>query len=136
MREMHLYEKLPLFGTGLVLALAVIGISALLLAKPGEATRILKKFPRDHMAGQILLGIGMVWFWLLIAPDKLGFLSALAIDLGEFNGAKPFLRIAVPVTAILVYGLHADGAPNEDELAEIESQLFGLPRQNTAHRTI
>jgi hypothetical protein len=102
MREMHLYEKLPLFSTGLVLALAVIGISGFLFLKPQQATRFLKKFPRDHMAGQILLGIGMVWFWLLIAPDTLGIFSSLSMDLGEFNGAKPFLRIAVPVTFILV----------------------------------
>lgn len=102
MREMHVYEKLPLFGTGLVLALAVIGISVYLLLKPQQATRLLKKFPRDHMAGQVLLGIGMVWFWLLIAPENLGFLSALEMDLGEFNGAKKLLRIAVPVTFILV----------------------------------
>lgn len=102
MREMHLYEKLSLFGTGLVLALAVIGVSVYLLLKPEQATRFLKKFPRDHMAGQILLGIGMVWFWLLIAPDTLGIFSSLTMDLGEFNGAKRFLRIAVPVTFILV----------------------------------
>jgi len=102
MREMHLYEKLPLFSTGLVLALVVIGISVYLFLKPEQATRLLKKFPRDHMAGQILLGIGMVWFWLLIAPDTLGIFSSITMDLGEFNGAKPFLRIAVPVTFILV----------------------------------
>jgi hypothetical protein len=73
-----------------------------MLAKPALVQGFLKKFPRDQVAGQILLGIGLAWFWLLIAPDGLGKLSALAMDLGEFNGAKPTLRILVPVTMVLV----------------------------------
>jgi hypothetical protein len=99
---MHPYERLPLFGAGLVLALALIGASIVLLAMPDPIQRFLKKFPRNHNLGQILLGFGMAWFWLLIAPDGLGFLSHLAMDLGEFNGAKGFLRIATPVAFILV----------------------------------
>jgi hypothetical protein len=102
MQEMHIYERLPLFGTGLVLALAMIGISSYLLARPEPCARLLKKLPRNHMAGQVLLGIGMIWFWLLVAPEGLGILSALEMDLGEFNNAKKLLRIAVPVTFILV----------------------------------
>jgi hypothetical protein len=62
----------------------------------------LKKFPRDHTIGQILLGIGLAWFWLLIAPEGFGKLSALSMDLGEFNGAKSTLQWLVPVSMVLV----------------------------------
>ena len=102
MDPMHPYEHLSLFTVGLILAVWLIGSHALMLAKPEMVQGFLKKFPRDQMIGQILLGIGLTWFWLLIAPEGLGKLSALAMDLGEFNGAKPMLRILVPVSLFLV----------------------------------
>jgi hypothetical protein len=99
---MHPYEQLPLFTVGLILAIWLIGVHALMLAKPAMVQGYLKKFPRDQTVGQILLGIGMLWFWLLVAPTGMGKLSALAMDLGEFNGAKSLLRVLVPVALVLV----------------------------------
>lgn len=102
MDPMHPYEHLPLFTVGLILGVWLIASHALMLAKPAMVQGFLHKFPRDQTSGQILLGIGLAWFWLLIAPEGLGKLSALAMDLGEFNGAKPLLRILVPVAMVLV----------------------------------
>jgi hypothetical protein len=102
MDYMHPYERLPLFTVGLILAVWLIVLHAFMLAKREPIQAFLKKFPRNPMMGQILLGIGLAWFWLLIAPEGLGKLSALAMDLGEFNNAKPLLRILVPVTLVLV----------------------------------
>ena len=102
MDPMHPYEHLPLFIVGLILGIWLIASHALMLAKPAMVQGFLQKFPRDQTIGQILLGIGLAWFWLLIAPEGLGKLSALAMDLGEFNGAKPLLRILVPVAMVLV----------------------------------
>ena len=102
MNGMHPYERLSLFGTGVVLAMVLIGISAFFLAKPEMAQRSLKKFPRNHNLGQILLGIGLAWFWLLIAPDGLGMLSSLRMELGEFNNAKAFLRILTPIAFVAI----------------------------------
>jgi hypothetical protein len=99
---MHPYQHLPLFTTGLVLAIWLIGLHAFMLAKPAEVQAFLKKFPRNDQLGQILMGIGLAWFWLLIAPDGLGKLSALSMDLGEFNSAKGILQVAVPISLILV----------------------------------
>jgi len=99
---MHPYQTLSLFTTGLVLAVLLIASHAFMLAKPKEAQDFLKRFPRNQFLGQILLGIGLAWFWLLIAPTGMGKLSALAMDLGEFNAAKGLLRIAVPVSLVLV----------------------------------
>lgn len=99
---MHPYQLLPLFTTGVVLAICLIGLHALMLAKPAAVQGFLKKFPRNQALGQILLGIGLAWFWLLIAPEGLGKLSALTMDLGEFNGAKRILQILVPVSLVLV----------------------------------
>jgi hypothetical protein len=99
---MHPYQLLSLFTTGLVLAIWLIGIHSLMLAKPAMVQGFLKKYPRNDQLGQIVMGIGLAWFWLLIAPDHLGKLSALTMDLGEFNSAKGLLQWAVPVSLILV----------------------------------
>lgn len=99
---MHPYQLLSLFTVGIVLAVWLIGIHALMLAKPTAVQGFLKRFPRNDALGQVLLGIGMAWFWLLIAPSGLGKLSALAMDLGEFNGAKGILQILVPIALVLV----------------------------------
>ena len=102
MDPMHAYKHLSLFTVGLILALWLIGSHSLMLAKPALVQGFLKKFPRDTAIGQVLLGIGLAWFWLLIAPDNMGKLSALTMDLGEFNGAKQLLQYLVPVSIILV----------------------------------
>ncbi len=102
MNPMHPYEQLSLFTVGLILGVSLIGSHALMLAKPAMVQGFLKSFPRNPLLGQILLGIGLAWFWLLIAPEGMGVISSLAMDLGEFNGAKPMLRILVPVTLVLV----------------------------------
>jgi hypothetical protein len=98
----HPYQLLPLFATGLLLGLFLIAFHTLLLVKPAACQAFLKKFPRNDQLGQILLGIGLFWFWLLIAPPGLGKLSGLAMELGEFNNAKGLLQIAVPVSLVLV----------------------------------
>ncbi len=102
MESMHAYETLSLHTIGLILAAWLIGIHAVMLAKPAMVQGFLKKFPRNQMAGQVLLGIGLAWFWLLVAPVSSGILGSLAMDLGEFNNAKPLLRILVPVSLVLV----------------------------------
>jgi hypothetical protein len=99
---MHPYQRLPLFTAGLLLAVWRIGVHAVMLVKPALAKDFLTKFPRNQNHGQILLVIGLGWFWLLIAPSGLGKLSALAMDLGEFNNAKGLLQLLVPAAFVLV----------------------------------
>lgn len=96
---MHPYEKLPLQTVGLILAAWLIGLHLWMLLKPTESRNFFIKLPRNRIIAPWLMGIGMAWFWLLIAPDGLGILSKLQIDLGEFNNAKGILRIAVPIAA-------------------------------------
>ncbi|MGD7651645.1 MAG: hypothetical protein ACQCXQ_00420 [Verrucomicrobiales bacterium] len=102
MDPMHPYEHLTLFTAGLVLALWLIGSHALMLAKPDEVRGFLKKFSRNQMIGQVLLGIGLAWSWLLVAPEGMGIVSSLAMDLGEFNGAKGLLRIIIPLSLVAI----------------------------------
>ncbi len=98
----HPYEMIPLFTAGLLLGLWLIGSHALMLAKPALVQGWLKKFPRNVLSGQIILGISLAWFWLLIAPEGMGNLSALRMNLGEFDNIKPVLRLLVPASLVLV----------------------------------
>lgn len=99
---MHPYEKIPLNVAGYVLAAWLIGLHLWMLLKPEESKEFFRKLPRNRVLGPWLMGIGMAWFWLLVAPGNLGFLSGLQMDLGEFDKAKPILRILVPIAA---YGM-------------------------------
>ena len=98
----HPYEMIPLFTAGVVLGIWLVCSHALMLAKPAMVQGWLKTFPRHVLSGQIILGIGLAWFWLLVAPEGMGKLSVLRMDLGEFNNIKPLLRLLVPASLVLV----------------------------------
>jgi hypothetical protein len=86
----------------------------------------------------------MVWFWLLIAPDNMGVLSVLTLDIGEFNAVKPFLRIMVPlaflgmisyvkeflfvralgIVALMVTGPLLEAAFNKDPVSRLLIPVF------------
>ncbi len=99
---MHLYERLPLFSTGLVLGVFLIVLHAFLLLRAKGCQNFLRKFPRNQKLGQWLLGVGMLWFWLLIAPQNKGFISFLAMDMTDFNAYKPIVRLLLPILFVLV----------------------------------
>jgi len=99
---MHAYEKIPLNIAGYLLAICLIALHLWMLRKPSEAKQFLKKFPRNVKIGQIFMGIGMFWFWLLIIPEKFFFNSPLAMDLQDFNSLKFIMAFAVPLVGYLV----------------------------------
>ncbi len=96
----HPYQEISLGTAGLLLGLFLIVLYGLMLLKPERSMEIAKKLPRNSQVGTYLMGIGMVWFWLLVAPPGKGMLSALSMDLGEFNKAKKYLMFAVPLFCI------------------------------------
>ena len=102
----HPYELIPLDIVGYVVAAYLLIAHGYMLAKPAFCKGWLIKLPRHYNAGVYTLGLGMVWFWLLVAPDHIkgpfSFLSALALDIGEFNAVKPYLRLAVPAAYVLM----------------------------------
>ena len=100
----HPYQTIPLVVVGYLVAAYLLGAHTFMLVKPEFCKTWLKRLPRHYNAGVYTLGLGMLWFWLLVAPDDIygtfSFLSALTMDIGEFNAVKPYLRIAVPVAYI------------------------------------
>ena len=100
----HPYEHIPLTVAGGLVAAYLLVAHGLMLGKPDFCQTWLKKLPRHYNAGVYTLGFGMLWFWLLVAPDDMSgpfaFLGKLTMDIGEFNAVKPYLRVAVPVAYI------------------------------------
>jgi len=95
---MHPYEQISLQAAGIFLALFIIGLHLWMLLKQEDAMQFCKKFARNYMAGAILTGIGIFWFWLLVMPD--GY-TPLSMELNDFNKVKPILMIILPIGGYL-----------------------------------
>jgi hypothetical protein len=102
MNPMHLYERLSLHGTGIALGVWLVVMHAFMLAKAETVQAFLKKFPRNQALGQILLAIGLFWFWFLVQKPQGRWYQFLAMDLGEFNGLKGYLALLVPLSVVAV----------------------------------
>lgn len=97
---MHPYEKIPLDTAGYLLAAWLLGLHLWMLLKPEKSRDFFVNLPRNQLIAPWLMGAGMLWFWLLVAPDGLGPLSKLQMDLGEFNQAKNMMRLIIPIAAL------------------------------------
>jgi len=99
--DYHVYLKLSLQGVGIVVAAYLIGFHLWMFLKPAASQAWLGGAHRNETAGMIAMAVGMIWFWLLVAPQGDGLLNFLAMDLGAspggFNGLKPYLRFIVPL---------------------------------------
>ncbi|MCX8238283.1 MAG: hypothetical protein OSB05_05625 [Akkermansiaceae bacterium] len=93
----HPYQEISLGTAGLVLGIILLVLYGVMLAKPETSKEIVKKLPRNSQVGTYLMGFGMIWFWLLVAPSGKGIFSSLTMDLGEFNKAKTYLMLGVPL---------------------------------------
>ena len=102
MSGMHVYETLSLATVGKVLGIWLVACHLIMLLKPVHVQKFLRTFHRQHPLGVVLLAIGMGWFWLLVAQPGSGILNALAMDLGEFDKAKPVLKLAIPAVLVAV----------------------------------
>lgn len=96
----HPYQTIPLSLAGLVFGGALTLFYGLVLWKSERAKEIARGLARNEQAGVYLMGFGMVWFWLLVAPEGKGIFSSLSMDLGEFNKVKPFLVVGVPLFCV------------------------------------
>jgi len=96
----HLFEALPLTAVALVLAIAIIikHVVLFIYAKPSLA--VLATSHRHELAGKVLLAVATVLWLLLLAP--FAWCNWIELDLFEFNGVKPFLRLAFIFAAVVL----------------------------------
>lgn len=98
----HPYEMIPLDIAGYILGAALLLGHITALFKREEVSMFLQRSSRNILLGQVTLGIAFTWFFLLVAPGNLGFLSRLSIELAEFEKMKWILQLLCPVFLFLM----------------------------------
>lgn len=99
----HPYQEITLSSAGTVLGIFLTVLYGVMLLKPVAAKEWVVKLSRHHQAGIYTMSIGMIWFWLLVAPDLRGtfsFLGALSMDFADFSKMKPYLQVGVPLACL------------------------------------
>lgn len=92
--SIHLYEKLPLQGTGLVMGIVLLVLHLVAVLKPAPTMAMLEKIHDNAQAGKLLLGFDTVWVALLLLKADW---NPLCMPLFEFEAARPLLLILCPV---------------------------------------
>lgn len=98
----HPYFMIPLPVAGYILGAALLLGHLFALVNKDKVQAFLLASPRNHLLAQILLAVDMFWFFLLVAPQGLGMLSSLRVDLNEFEGIRWLLQIGCPIFLILM----------------------------------
>ena len=83
---------IPLKGTGICVALALIVSHVFAFTKADQVQAFLKAFPRNYKWGVILLSIDFVWGMMCLAN----------MDMGEFYNMRSWFLYLVPVGFVLV----------------------------------
>ena len=100
---LHPYDgMIPLPVAGYVLGAVLLLVHLYALVKRQQVQAFLLASPRNHLLAQVLLAIGLFWFFLLVAPEGLGVLSYFRVGLAEFEGIRWLLQLACPVFLVLM----------------------------------
>lgn len=92
--SIHIYEKLPLYGTGVVMGLVLILLHVYGLARPTAALQALGRAHVAYKAGAALLGLDFLWIAALLFKADW---NPLCMPLYEFDAFRGWLLILCPV---------------------------------------
>lgn len=92
--SIHIYEKLPLCGTGVVMGLVLILLHVYGLARPAAALAALGRAHTAYRAGAVLLGVDFLWIAALLFKADW---NPLCMPLYEFDSFRGWLLILCPV---------------------------------------
>ena len=92
--SIHIYEKLPLCGTGVVMGLALILLHVYGLARPAAALAALGRAHVAYKAGAALLGVDFLWIAALLFKADW---NPLCMPLYEFDSFRGILLILCPI---------------------------------------
>lgn len=98
----HPYEMIPLDIAGYVLGILLLVGHLYALIKGAQVRAFLQASPRNHGLAQLLLCVGVAWFFMLVAPQGLGIFSSLRVSLAEFEDSRWILQLACPVLLVLM----------------------------------
>ncbi len=95
----HIYEKLPLAGTGIVMGLALILLHSPALFCTDGTIRFLRSLHKATRAGQLLLGIDLLWFALLLLDVEW---NPLRMELFEFEPMRGIILLLCPIAWVVL----------------------------------
>ncbi len=98
-QHIHLYEQLPLAGTGIAMGLALILLHLPALLRTDATLAQLNRLSQSPGAGQVLLGVNFLWFALLLVDSKA---NPLRMELFEFEPLRGIILILCPVAWFLM----------------------------------
>lgn len=93
-QSIHIYEKLPLCGTGVVMGVILILLHLYALLRPEAALRVLGNAHVAYRAGATLLGIDFLWIAALLFKADW---NPLCMPLYEFDRTRGILLILCPI---------------------------------------
>ncbi len=93
-QHIHLYEKLPLAATGIVMALALILLHLPALLHTDKTIALLRRLHKAEKAGQTLLAFNFLWLALLLFDSPA---NPLRMELFEFERMRGILLLLCPV---------------------------------------
>ncbi len=93
-QHIHLYEKLPLMGTGMAMGIALILLHLPALLRTDATITLLNRLHKATMAGQALLAFNFLWLAMLLYDAK-G--NPLRMELFEFEAMRGIILMACPL---------------------------------------
>lgn len=104
----HPYEMIPLNIAGYVLGIALLLGHLIAFFNREQVSAFLAKSSRNVFLGQLLLAVDFLWFFLLVAPENMGILSYLRVELADFEGMRWLLQLLCPLFLILLISYAKD----------------------------
>ncbi len=93
-QHIHLYEKLPLAGTGIAMGIILILLHLPALLRTDATISVLNRLHKATQAGQTLLALNFLWLAMLLYDAK-G--NPLRMELFEFESMRGILLLACPL---------------------------------------
>lgn len=94
----HAYEKLSLSTAGIIMGIVLILLHLTILLAPRNAKTLVAAAIESPRAGQILLGIDVIWFELLMLN---GDWNSLRMELFSFEPLRGILLLLAPIVWLI-----------------------------------
>ncbi len=102
----HIYEKLPLAGTGIAMGVALLLLHAPALFRTDGTIRMLRGLHKATHLGQLLLGIDLLWFALLLVDADW---NPLRMELFEFEPMRGIVLLLCPIAWFVMSTMVQEG---------------------------
>ena len=94
----HAYERIPLDTAGIVMGLVLVALHLFIMLAPRTAKELVTAAIESPRAGQILLGVDVLWFELLLLD---GDWNGMRMELFSFEPLRGLLLVLAPLVWLI-----------------------------------